>query len=67
MQVRKEDKEFIANFYKCAFVGLILDWVSKGMKEDPQEMVERMSVLTHGDIVKALKRFRIDQKLDIEL
>lgn len=27
MTVRPEDKEFIANFYKFAFVGLTLDWI----------------------------------------
>lgn len=67
IRIQKEDKEFVANFYKCAFVGLTLDWVGSGMKEDPQEMVDRISILTHGDIIKALKRFSIDQKLDIEL
>ena len=31
MNVRDEDKKFIADFYKYAFVGLMLDWV-KGEK-----------------------------------
>lgn len=35
MTVRDEDKEFVADFYKYAFVGLMLDWVKNGMKEDP--------------------------------
>jgi len=26
--------EFIANFYKYAFVGIVIDWIHKGMKED---------------------------------
>ena len=34
MTVRPEDKEFIANFYKYAFVGLTLEWVRTGMKDD---------------------------------
>ena len=35
MNVRDEDKKFIADFYKYAFVGLMLDWVKHDMKGDP--------------------------------
>lgn len=35
MAVRQEDKEFIAHFYKFAFVGIMLDWIRAGMKADP--------------------------------
>ena len=34
MQIREEQKEFIANFYKYSFVGIMLDWIKQGMKED---------------------------------
>lgn len=60
MPVRPEDKEFIADFYKYALVGLMLDWIKKGMKEDPEALVERLSILVHGDITKALNSFRTD-------
>ena len=65
--MEEEDKMFIANFYKHGFVGLILDWVKGGMKEEPQRIVERLSILIHGDIIKALRRFRVNKKIDIEL
>ena len=61
MTVRPEDKEFIANFYKYAFVGLTLEWVRTGMKDDPAALVERVSTLIHGDITKALEACRIDK------
>lgn len=61
MTVRPEDKEFIANFYKFAFVGLTLEWVRTGMKDDPAALVERVSVLIHGDITKSLETCRIDK------
>ena len=61
MTVRPEDKEFIANFYKYAFVGLTLEWVRTGMKEDPAALVERVSTLIHGDITKSLNACRIDK------
>ena len=63
MPVRPEDKEFIADFYKYALVGLMLDWIKKGMKEDPDALVERLSILVHGDITKALNSFRTDNSL----
>ena len=59
--VREEDKEFIADFYKYAFVGLTLEWVRTGMKDDPAALIERVSTLIHGDITKALEACRIDK------
>lgn len=57
MHVRDEDKKFIADFYKFAFVGLVLDWIRGGMKEDPGEIIERLSLLIHGDITRALNKY----------
>ena len=59
--VSEEDKEFIANFYKFAFVGLMLDWIRKGMREDPERIVGRLSTLIHGDISRALEKYRTDR------
>lgn len=56
MSVREEDKEFIADFYKYAFVGILLEWVEKGMKEKPEQIVGRVGVLIQGDITKALEK-----------
>ncbi|MCX7885043.1 MAG: TetR/AcrR family transcriptional regulator [Caloramator sp.] len=57
MNVRYEDKAFIAHFYKYAFVGLMLEWIDNGMKEEPSVIIERINVVIHGDIEKALKNF----------
>ena len=59
--VRQEDKDFIADFYKYAFVGLLLDWIRQGMKEDPKRIVNRLSILIHGDIGRALEKYRTDR------
>ncbi len=61
MDVRDDDKKFIADFYKYAFVGLILDWIKNGMKADPSQIIEHLDVLIHGDIKKALNKFRTDK------
>ena len=39
MNVRDEDKKFLANFYKYAFVGLVLDWIKHDMKDGPNSTI----------------------------
>ncbi|HOO31598.1 MAG TPA: TetR-like C-terminal domain-containing protein [Thermotogota bacterium] len=58
ISVHQEDKTFIANFYKYGFVGLILDWIGNGMKEDPEKIIQRLNTLIEGDISKALLKFK---------
>lgn len=60
LSVRDEDKKFIADFYKYAFVGLMLDWIRGDMKEDPQVIIDRLSSLMHGNIARALNACRFD-------
>lgn len=64
MHVREEDMQFIADFYKFAFVGLMLDWIRRGMKEEPEGIIERLSVLIQGDFTRALNKYRIDKARD---
>lgn len=61
MSVRDKDKSFIADFYKYGFVGLVLDWVRKGMREDPSEIIDRLNTLISGNIEKALESYRRDK------
>ncbi len=61
MSVRGEDKAFIATVYKYAFVGLMLDWIKNDMKGDPQVIVERLSLVIHGNVRAALERLRTDR------
>ena len=58
MNVRDEDKKFLANFYKYAFVGLVLDWIKHDMKDDPNIIVADLSVAIHGSVSAALERYR---------
>ena len=53
--VREDDLAFIANFYKYGFVGIVLEWVKKDMKEDPQLIITRLDSLIHGTIDHALE------------
>lgn len=44
-QIPQEDKDFICNFYKYALVGIILDWIRGGMKEDPKAITSKLHSL----------------------
>ncbi|MCM3337513.1 dihydroxyacetone kinase transcriptional activator DhaS [Paenibacillus sp. MER TA 81-3] len=57
MEVKEEDKKFIANFYTLAFTGLVIQWMEHGMKEDPEEMIEKLNELVEGNFAKALQRY----------
>lgn len=57
MKVSEEDRQFIANFYKYAFVGLTLDWIKGGMMEEPEAIVSRVSALMQGNFRKALEAY----------
>lgn len=60
MSIRQEDKEFIAHFYKYAFVGLMLDWIRGDMRGDPNVIIGQLSQVIHGNIAAALERVRTD-------
>lgn len=48
--LREEDKKFITDFYKYAFVSIVLDWINKGMIENPEIIVSKVSNLITGTI-----------------
>lgn len=54
--VSEEDIKFFADFYKFAFVGLVLEWVKTGMKEPPKDIVERVSKLFERIIGRTLNK-----------
>ena len=55
LSVSDDDKKFIASFYKYAIVGIVLDWLEGGMKNDPDELIERMSKLLSGTLKTVLE------------
>ena len=57
MQIREEQKEFIANFYKYSFVGIMLDWIRQGMNADYQIIVEKISITMQGNISRSIQNF----------
>lgn len=60
VELPTEDKAFIANFYKYGFVGIMLEWIDRGMKDDYREIVEKMSITLHGNITNSIHNFEKD-------
>ena len=56
-ELTPKHKKFITDFYKFGFVGIMLEWIEHGMKEDYMEVVENMSVMLHGNIVHSIQNF----------
>lgn len=53
-KVKEEDKKAIANFYKFGFVGIVLEWVERDMKDDSTVIVNKLAYLINGTLEKAL-------------
>lgn len=61
IKVKDENKAFIATFYRYSFVGIIRNWIEKGMKESPKEIIEKLSKILNGSFKKALYNLRNDR------
>lgn len=55
--ISQRHKEFIANFYKHAFAGIVLDWVESGMHRDPADIISDLDILIRGTFVDAIDKF----------
>ena len=60
--LQDKDKEFMASFYIYAFSGVVLEWIEHNMKEDPEDIINRLSIITEGNMADAIKRFSNQNK-----
>ena len=56
--IAEKDKKFIASVYAYAFVGIMVDWISDGMKESSAEMVDRVYKIVMSNFDRTLAAFR---------
>jgi len=59
--VPEKDKHYIIVVSEHAAVGLILDWVKDGMKEDPEDFLSRMGEVL-DDMIKSVLRIASEKK-----
>ena len=41
-------------FYRKALIGMMMDWMAHGMKEDPEQIIKRLGQLLDGNIRRIL-------------
>lgn len=58
LDLSDEDKKFIANFYKYGFVGIMFEWIQAGMKEDIEELVNKMSLTLRNTVTTSIHNFQ---------
>lgn len=55
LNVEEENKEFMADFYKYGFVGIVQDWIENGMKENPHDIISKLNNIIDGSFENALE------------
>ena len=63
LNITEEDKKFIADFYKYGFVGIMLEWIREGRKENIEDLVRMMDLTLHDTVTTSIHNF---QKNNIE-
>jgi hypothetical protein len=57
----KEDALFMANFYKYALVGILLNWIDTGMKESPTQLVSSLNAILSKNLLQGANCYKLDQ------
>ena len=57
VKLQQKDRIFIINFYRHVFNGLMIDWVSEGMKEEPQIILKKLLIMITGSIPRSVAAF----------
>ena len=52
----EKDKAIIIHYHKCACFGLLIDWISNGMKEEAVKDIDRLCFLKMGSLEELIRR-----------
>lgn len=55
LKVSKEAREVVADFYKNAFVGRVLQWIDEDMNTEPERLAALCDSIFHGTVREALQ------------
>lgn len=56
--ISQESKEYVANFYKYAFAGILMAWVKNGFRESPEALVGQIAGMARGQLRAALRNMQ---------
>jgi probable dihydroxyacetone kinase regulator len=62
VDLKEKDQKFIVNFYRHVFNGLMMDWVSEGMEEEPEIILKKLLIMITGSIPRSVTTF-VKEKL----
>jgi probable dihydroxyacetone kinase regulator len=57
VKLKNKDQNFIVNFYRHVFNGLMMDWVSEGMEEEPEIILKKLLIMITGSIPRSVAAF----------
>lgn len=57
VKLKDKDEKFIVNFYRHVFNGLMMDWVSEGMEEEPELILKKLLIMITGSIPRSVAAF----------
>lgn len=57
VKLKAGDQHFIVNLYRHIFNGLMIDWMSQGMEEDPQMILRKLQIIIRGSIPRSIEDF----------
>ena len=60
--ISDENKRYVANFFKFGFVGIMLEWIHYGMKDEPEKIAAMTGKIIQGDFSQALERLSVGKK-----
>ncbi len=54
---RKTAKSSLPDFILYLYVPFVVHWMKNGMKESPEDLIEKLSLTIQGNIRSAMERF----------
>jgi probable dihydroxyacetone kinase regulator len=57
VKLKDKDQNFIVNFYRHVFNGLMMDWVREGMEEEPEIILKKLLIMIQGSIPRSVDAF----------
>jgi probable dihydroxyacetone kinase regulator len=62
VKLKDKDRNFIVNFYRHVFDGLMMDWVNEGMAEEPEIILKKLLIMISGSIPRSVAAFVEEEK-----
>jgi AcrR family transcriptional regulator len=53
-----KNRDFIVNFYRNVFDGLMMDWFGEGMEEEPEILLKKLLLMISGSIPRSIAAFQ---------